>query len=263
MNETNAVAVSSNADLVANLVLSGDLSKMSDVQKVQYYQQYCERIGLDPLTQPFLILKLNGKETLYASKNCTSQLNQLHSLSHEILNTERVMDVLTVTVRCTGKDGRFTDEVGSVSIMNLSGDNLANAIMKASTKAKRRATLVHCGLGMLDETELETIKGAASAPIEPKITNLIEKVKGNILKDKPLEERILDMYKEAIKRIQSVDSFTPKQQSTLAYGIIEKITGKHVNSKASLLTLTEEDLTAIQAIGASDPDYIDKQVRGE
>jgi hypothetical protein len=37
---------------------------------------------------------------------------------------------------------------------------LANALMKAETKAKRRATLSICGLGMLDETEVEDIQGA-------------------------------------------------------------------------------------------------------
>jgi hypothetical protein len=35
--------------------------------------------------------------------------------------------------------------------------NFGNALMKAVTKAKRRVTLSICGLGMLDETEVETI----------------------------------------------------------------------------------------------------------
>jgi hypothetical protein len=39
----------------------------------------------------------------------------------------------------------------------LKGDALANALMKAETKAKRRVTLSIAGLGWLDETELETI----------------------------------------------------------------------------------------------------------
>ena len=42
----------------------------------------------------------------------------------------------------------------------MTGDTLANALMKASTKAKRRATLSICGLGVLDESEIETIPGA-------------------------------------------------------------------------------------------------------
>src|SRR6202008_2665643 len=46
------------------------------------------------------------------------------------------------------------------------GEALGNALMKASTKAKRRATLSICGLGMLDETELETIPTAMPAHVD-------------------------------------------------------------------------------------------------
>ena len=42
----------------------------------------------------------------------------------------------------------------------LKGDALANALMKAETKAKRRVTLSIAGLGWLDETELDTIAQA-------------------------------------------------------------------------------------------------------
>jgi hypothetical protein len=56
---------------------------------------------------------------------------------------------------------------GAVSLVGLRGEALANAIMKAETKAKRRATLSICGLGFLDETEIETIPDARSEPSQP------------------------------------------------------------------------------------------------
>ena len=67
-----------------------------------------------------------------------------------------------MTVRATAKDGRQTDEIGAVPIKGLQGENLANALMKAVTKAKRRAILSVCGLGLLDETEVDSIPGARS-----------------------------------------------------------------------------------------------------
>ena len=42
-------------------------------------------------------------------------------------------------------------------IDKVQGENRANAMMKAETKAKRRVTLSVCGLGMLDETEAEPL----------------------------------------------------------------------------------------------------------
>ena len=57
-------------------------------------------------------------------------------------------------------DGRTDESTGVVSIGNLKGDFLANACMKAETKAKRRVTLSIVGLGFLDESEAETIPNA-------------------------------------------------------------------------------------------------------
>jgi hypothetical protein len=46
----------------------------------------------------------------------------------------------------------------------LKGEALANAEMKAVTKAKRRLTLSICGLGWLDETEISTVPDAEVVP---------------------------------------------------------------------------------------------------
>ncbi|ENE1758084.1 hypothetical protein ABM325_001822, partial [Campylobacter jejuni] len=70
----------------------------------------------------------------------------------------QVGDIYMVTAYAATPDGRTDCDTGALNIKNLGGDNLANAIMKAITKAKRRVTLSICGLGMLDESELETIK---------------------------------------------------------------------------------------------------------
>jgi hypothetical protein len=54
-------------------------------------------------------------------------------------------------------DGRTDESLGAVSLVGLEGEALANSLMKAETKAKRRVALSICGLGMLDETEVEAI----------------------------------------------------------------------------------------------------------
>ena len=65
-----------------------------------------------------------------------------------------------VEVYATDATGRQDMDMGVTTVKGLSGDALANAYMKALTKAKRRVTLSLCGLGMLDESEIETIPGA-------------------------------------------------------------------------------------------------------
>lgn len=142
------------------LVTDGDASKLSDAQKLAYYKARCEAAGLDPRAQPFQFLRLNGKLVLYALKSCTDQLAAKHGIRCEILSQTSEEGIRVVTVRATAADGRQTDEIGAVSIKGLSGEQLCNAYMKCATKAKRRATLAICGLGMLDESELDTVPGA-------------------------------------------------------------------------------------------------------
>lgn len=159
-----------NQELITSLVINGDLSKLSNQQKVEYYKLFCERLGVDPITQPFKLLRLNGKEVMYCDRSGAQQLNKIHAISHEVRSREIIeaAGVYQVTARASLPNNRFTDSIGAVGIVNLKGDAYANAIMKAETKAKRRATLDLLGLGLLDETELETIPGAITIPITGK-----------------------------------------------------------------------------------------------
>ncbi|EGN8290524.1 hypothetical protein ISV70_001666, partial [Campylobacter coli] len=83
---------------------------------------------------------------------------QIRKVSITKTEVAQVGDIYMVTAYAATPDGRTDCDTGALNIKNLGGDNLANAIMKAITKAKRRVTLSICGLGMLDESELETIK---------------------------------------------------------------------------------------------------------
>ena len=150
----------SNTDIVSSLVIKGDLSGLSQGQKLDYYRAMCERLGLDPMTQPFKLLNLSGKQVLYCDRSGAQQLNKIHKISHERKASEHINDVYVVFMRATLPDGRFTESSGAVTVGSLKGDALANALMKAETKAKRRATLDIVGLGILDESELETIPNA-------------------------------------------------------------------------------------------------------
>lgn len=143
--------------IIESLVLQGDISKMNGQQKVEYYNWLCSSLGLNPATQPFQIIKFQGREQLYAKKDATEQLRKIYGVSVTELEKLFKDDLYIVTAKVSDKTGRADAATGAVSIKGLGGDNLANAIMKAETKAKRRATLSICGLGMLDESETDTI----------------------------------------------------------------------------------------------------------
>lgn len=144
-------------EVMESVVIQGNLAQLSPEQRVAYYNEVCKSLQLNPLTKPFDYITLNGKLTLYARKDCTDQLRKIQCVSIVPVKREFHDDLVIVDVAASTPDGRKDYGTGAVSVANLKGDALANAIMKAETKAKRRATLSICGLGFSDESELETV----------------------------------------------------------------------------------------------------------
>ncbi|ECZ2995556.1 hypothetical protein F7O14_00450 [Campylobacter coli] len=171
LKEENKLEINFNPYELA--LVKGDLSKLSDVERASYVKNLCESLGLNMLTKPFEYIVLNGKLTLYANKSATDQLRQIRKVSITKTEVAQVGDIYMVTTYAATPDGRTDCDTGALNIKNLGGDNLANAIMKAITKAKRRVTLSICGLGMLDESELDLkVWGSDEKAIENKAKEL-------------------------------------------------------------------------------------------
>lgn len=175
--------------IMEQAIIQGDLSKLTNEERIFYYSKVCESIGLNPYTKPFDYISMNGKLTLYAKKDATEQLRKLNGISIEKLEDKVVDDLYIVKATARDKNGRIDTSTGAVVIGHLKGEAKANAIMKAETKAKRRVTLSISGMGWCDESEIETIPYAKpvdvnheTGEISPKITDeqhnyLIELIK--------------------------------------------------------------------------------------
>jgi hypothetical protein len=149
-----------NGMTLERLFALGDIEALRPIERAQYLVKLCESLGLNPFTQPFALIKFQGKTIPYAKRDAADQLRKLHSVSVTIVSRDRTDDLIIVTARATTPDGRTDESIGAVSLVGLKGESLANALMKAETKAKRRVTLSICGLGWLDETEVSDMKGA-------------------------------------------------------------------------------------------------------
>jgi len=169
MNEVKTI----DKDAIERALMDGDLSKLNPDQKLAHYQSVCQTIGLNPLTKPFQYITLNGKLQMYALKGATDQLRKIYKIDCEIANTETKADLYIVQVKVKDKNGRVDEDMGFARIEGLTGDMLGNAMLKAVTKAKRRATLSMCGLGMLDEDEIKAIP-AQSKKQEDELNDHIE-----------------------------------------------------------------------------------------
>lgn len=164
-NELATQSQNPDAGVLEQVIIGGDLSKLTPEQRVSYYMSVCHSLGLNPQTRPFEYIQLNGRLTLYARKDATDQLRSLRGISIE--KPEITYQDTWIIVTVTGHDttGRTDSEIGVVSKTDMRGD-FGNALMKAVTKAKRRLTLSMCGLGWLDETEVETVPTAIPVKVD-------------------------------------------------------------------------------------------------
>ena len=157
-------------DVIEKVIVGGDLAVLNTKERLDYVNAVCKSVGLNPLTRPLEYIKLNNRLTLYARKDCTDQLRKIHNVSVDDLKENMHDDVLTITAYVSMPSGRKDAAKGAVSIDKLKGEALAIALMKCETKAKRRATLSICGLGFLDEAELEYVDAETPQVAEKKKT---------------------------------------------------------------------------------------------
>lgn len=167
---------------VEKALIQGDLSSLKPEERISYYKAVCDSLGLNPLTKPFEYIYLNGKLTLYVKRDCTDQLRQLKEISVVDLQEKMLDDIYIVTATVKTPSGRTDSAKGAIALhypqrykddgkwvphpqagKKFQGEELANAIMKAETKAKRRATLSICGLGWMEESEVESVQSISPA----------------------------------------------------------------------------------------------------
>jgi hypothetical protein len=145
--------------LLERVVVGGDLSKLTPTERMTYYAEVCKSVGLNPLTRPFQYLFLQNKMVLYCGKDGKEQLRELHGVRVTKLETRLVTDdneeFFEATAYGVNAKGREDADIGIVALAGTRGQERANLKMRAVTKAKGRLTLSLCGLGMLDESEVE------------------------------------------------------------------------------------------------------------
>jgi hypothetical protein len=175
--------------VIDQAVMLGDMTQMTPAMRLEFYKAVCLSVGLNPLTQPFTVLKRqDGTTWLYANSSCTQQLASLHRVSFRDVEREHVTllgdPLYVVRVTAVAPDGRAVPSQAVVSLTKkkrevaghwpsgdpkfrdvldkdaepvlipLRGESLANALMRADTKGFRRATLALVGLGWM-QSEFE------------------------------------------------------------------------------------------------------------
>lgn len=217
------------------VLIGGDLAVLTQDERFNYYVDVCKSLQLNPLTQPFGYVSLEGKMVLYAKKDCAEQLRKIHGVGITSLKRTIDGDYCYVDVTAQDKYGKVDASTGVLYMCKRNGSNWeafkgkerADAIMKCETKAKRRVTLSICGLSMPDESEIMNLDGAKVLKQAEAVTaEALEKVEEKPVtapqtaqtapsapKAQPVQAELVET--EAQKHIRLVRAFPPELQALL------------------------------------------------
>lgn len=241
------------ATLVERVMVQGDLSKLSPAERTTYYLKTCESLGLNPLTRPFDYVLLQGKLVFYARRDATDQLRRLHRVSVRVLAREERGDLYCVTVQASTADGRQDEALGAVVIAGLRGVDLANAYMKAESKAKRRVTLSICGLGMLDETEVADLPPSVPQVVGPEAVASLAGSSADAAAAAPVSPANgTATAPTPITAWRVIGMVTELNSGTFSSGLLERYFGPGVKTKSALEALDAEAFRAGYAVLAAD-----------
>ena len=177
--------------IIERVAIMGDLNGLQAFERVDYYTALCKSLNLNPYTKPFEYIELDKRLVLYATRGATDQLRDAKKVSVRVIKreTDHTLGIHIVEVEASTPDGRVDFASGIVTITKEGGEwktaqsgkrffagngqfepmrgvDLANALMKAETKAKRRATLSICGLGWMDESEVGDVPSAKRVVVD-------------------------------------------------------------------------------------------------
>ncbi len=204
---SNDLILSKNEGL-EKVLFESDLANLNSKERIAYVQEFCNSLGLNFLSRPFDFIKFQGKVVLYANKGCAEQLRSVHKISVKVMDRQTIEGIHIVTVRAW--NGLREDESsGAVPISNLKGIDLANALMKAETKAKRRATLSICSLNILDESEIDHLHAYTKMKLNydsgefDEVQEYKAAISGNDIDVKKVEKMVEEVKKKEEEKVNS------------------------------------------------------------
>lgn len=140
--------------------MNGDWKGVSDADRMRFLKHMCDALSIPLVLNPFKFIDMKGKTQLYSTAEAAFSLARKNKMTVKI--TEEKFDkesqILTIRVTATHPKGEQSDDVGKLYLGGLTGQDRANAEMKAVTKAKRRAIFSALGLSVMDEDEIKHLR---------------------------------------------------------------------------------------------------------
>ena len=214
-------------EVLSSLVNENSMTKLTDAQRLAVVQSVCQHIGIPVELGGVQVLELNkGRHRLYFTAECADFLRHRHRVTCQTVNREVFEGMYLVTVRVSTPDGRGTEATGAV-VWPTVPSGRDNAIMKAETKAMRRATFKHIGLGIgLGEEDVEEVRSYDGPRYQPVTAELSPAQESVIAKRTPkmpsdddkaafvalFDHSAISMYKKGF--VEQVNTYSIQELAT-------------------------------------------------
>jgi hypothetical protein len=141
-------------DDVVLAIAAGNLAPLEPRMRAIAIRTICEDGNLPLSLSPVILIPGDGGVLKpYVTSIGASWVADNKRVSTKILGTETAGGVYVVRMMAVAGDGRSVEDIGAVAVQGLAGQFLANAYMKAHTKAYRRTVLRLAGLPLTDDDE--------------------------------------------------------------------------------------------------------------
>jgi hypothetical protein len=126
---------------------AGRCDQLSDEQRAEYANWICGVMGVKEFLRPVDFIPTQAGIKPYLNKGAAEIIRDARGISVTEIKVDEANGLFVVTCNLRDRNGRTDSDIGAWP----KGSEPHNAMMKAVTKAKRRATLSMCRLGGLVE----------------------------------------------------------------------------------------------------------------
>ena len=212
---------------------AGRCDRLNEEQRADYINYLCGKIGIDPTFRPVDLIKTKNGIKPYLNKGASELIRDIRKISIDDMQIKDVNGMWVATCRVRNAEGRCDTDIGvclkdgtSASPMNQN-----DSLMKAVTKAKRRATLSMCGLGAIieeahpteynGEAETQECKSQILLEDEPTVKRIFRDVVLSKIDENDLPATVWESLVNNAKRLAQTDKFEDAATWLQEKGIIK------------------------------------------
>jgi hypothetical protein len=156
-----------------NFIPLYDLESLNEQQRTEYLKAVCKHMGVPDNLNLVALVHIDEGEgpahlVAYAKRGATENVRNNLKIDVTSLTNQMINGSIVFTATAKSGSGRQEIATGSKYIENLTGVQLDDALMTASTRALRRVTLQFIGAGVLDESEIDKRK-TVNTPATPQL----------------------------------------------------------------------------------------------